>query len=285
MFSGSNVALVTPFCNNHVDIDALAKIIEWQIEEGTDGILVCGSTGEGLLLSEEERFEIIHKSIQVARKRAKIIVGCSTCSTAEAIKLTQQAEKLEADGVLVIAPYYVKPTQNGIIKHFTEVHENSNIPVILYNNPGRCAVNMTIDTIVELAKFPRIVGLKDSDTNLSKATFIKSKIPNFTLLSGDDPTLAGYLAHGGDGAISVTANIEPGLVKQLIDSWKKGDIKTMQNISQKLAPLSEVMFVESNPIPAKYALFKKGLMKNELRLPLTPASKLAMEKIDAVLDK
>lgn len=285
MFSGSNVALVTPFCNNQVDIDALAKIIEWQIEEGTDGILVCGSTGEGLLLSEEERFEIIHKSIQVSRKRAKIIVGCSACSTAEAIKLTQQAEELEADGVLVIAPYYVKPTQNGIIKHFTEVHENSNIPVILYNNPGRCAVNMTIDTIVELAKFQRIVGLKDSDTDLSKATFIKSKIPNFTLLSGDDPTLAGYLAHGGDGAISVTANIEPGMVKQLIDSWKKGDIKTMQNISQKLAPLSEVMFVESNPIPAKYALFKKGLMKNELRLPLTPASKLSMEKIDAVLDK
>lgn len=285
MFSGSNVALVTPFCNNQVDIDALAKIIEWQIEEGTDGILVCGSTGEGLLLSEEERFEIIHKSIQVSRKRAKIIVGCSACSTAEAIKLTQQAEELEADGVLVIAPYYVKPTQNGIIKHFTEVHENSNIPVILYNNPGRCAVNMTIDTIVELAKFQRIVGLKDSDTDLSKATFIKSKIPNFTLLSGDDPTLAGYLAHGGDGTISVTANIEPGMVKQLIDSWKKGDIKTMQNISQKLAPLSEVMFVESNPIPAKYALFKKGLMKNELRLPLTPASKLSMEKIDAVLDK
>lgn len=285
MFSGSNVALVTPFCNNQVDIDALAKIIEWQIEEGTDGILVCGSTGEGLLLSEKERFEIIHKSIQVARKRAKIIVGCSACSTAEAIKLTEQAEELEADGVLVIAPYYVKPTQNGIIKHFTEVHENSNIPIILYNNPGRCAVNMTIDTIVELAKLPRIVGLKDSDTDLSKATFIKSKIPNFTLLSGDDPTLAGYLAHGGDGAISVTANIEPSLVKQLIDSWKKGDIKTMQNISQKLAPLSEVMFVESNPIPAKYALFKKRLLKNELRLPLTAASKLAMEKIDAVLDK
>jgi 4-hydroxy-tetrahydrodipicolinate synthase len=193
MFSGSMVALVTPFSNNLVDFDSLEKLIEWQINSGTDAILVCGSTGEGLLLSSEEKEQIISTSIEISKKRVPIIVGCSSCWTNESISLIKQAEKLSADGVLVIAPYYVKPMQLGIIKHFEEVHNNTNIPIIMYNNPGRCSVNMAIDTIVELSKLKRIVALKDSDTNLSRVIFIKSKAPELKLLSGDDATFAGYL--------------------------------------------------------------------------------------------
>ena len=283
MFSGSMVALVTPFRKNLVDYDALEKIIDWQINSGTDAVLVCGSTGEGLLLSDEEREKIIASSIKVADKRVPIIVGCSSCWTEDAIKLTKQAERLKADGVLLIAPYYVKPTQNGIIQHFKTVHENTNIPIIMYNNPGRCAVDMTVDTIAEIAKLPRVVALKDSNTNLSRVNFLKKKAPDLKLLSGDDPSLPGYLAHGGDGCISVTANVEPALVKKLVSSWQKGDIKTMQETANKLAPLSEALFIEANPIPVKYALCKKGFMENELRSPLTPASKKVTDRLDELL--
>ena len=277
------VALVTPFRKNLVDYDALEKIIDWQINSGTDAVLVCGSTGEGLLLSDEEREKIIACSIKVANKRVPIIVGCSSCWTEDAIKLTKQAERLGADGVLLIAPYYVKPTQNGIIQHFKTVHENTNIPIIMYNNPGRCAVDMAVDTIVEIAKLPRVVALKDSNTNLSRVNFLKKKAPELKLLSGDDPSLPGYLAHGGDGCISVTANVEPALVKKLVSSWQNGDIKAMQETANKLAPLSEALFIEANPIPVKYALYKKGFMENELRSPLTPASKKITDRLDELL--
>ncbi|MDR3030907.1 MAG: 4-hydroxy-tetrahydrodipicolinate synthase [Holosporales bacterium] len=286
MFTGSIVALITPLRNNIIDIKALEKIIEWQINSGTDGILVCGSTGEGLLLNDDEREEIISTSISIANGRAKIIVGCSACSTTEAIKLVNQAEKLKADGVLVIAPYYVKPTQEGIKEHFASIHNNSNIPIIMYNNPGRCAINMTAETIADLAQKDRIVALKDSDINLAKATLIRRKVSeSFSLLSGDDSTLAGYLAHGGNGAISVIANVEPYLVKKMISAWKNGDINAMQNINEKLTPLNSALFVEPNPIPVKYVLYKKGFIANELRLPLTPVSQKAMETIDFILSE
>lgn len=283
MFSGSMVALVTPFRNNLVDYDALEKVIEWQINSGTDAILVCGSTGEGLLLTDEERSGIIAASIEIAKRRVPILVGCSSCWTTDAIKLTKQAEALNADGVLLIAPYYVKPTQAGIIQHFITVHENSNIPIIMYNNPGRCAVDMSIDTILNIAKLPRVVALKDSNTNLARVNFLKDRNPSLKLLSGDDPTLPGYLAHGGDGCISVTANVEPALVKKLVTSWADRDIDTMQKIATKLAPLSEALFTEANPIPVKYALYRKGLITNELRSPLTPATQCTRDKLDRLI--
>lgn len=268
MFSGAIVALVTPFRNDVVDYDALGKLIEFQISAGTDAILVCGSTGEGLLLSDDERAGIIKYSIDVANKQVPIIAGCSACWTKDAIKLVKQAENLKADGVLLIAPYYVKPTQDGIIQHFTKIHNNTNISIIAYNNPGRCAVDMSVDTIVEIAKLSRVVALKDSNTNLSRVNFIKRRVPDFTLLSGDDLSLPGYLAHGGDGCISVTANVEPEQVKKLITSWKERNIDTMQEIANKLAPISESMFTEPNPIPVKRMLTQMGLISNELRLPL-----------------
>ena len=283
MFSGSIVALVTPFCVGQVDYAALEKLIEFHISSGTDAILVCGSTGEGLLLSDAEREQIISKSIKISDKRIPIIVGCSACWTDEAIRLTSQAEKLGADGVLLIAPYYVKPTQNGIIEHFKTVHDSVNIPIIAYNNPGRCAVDMTVDTIVEIAKLSRVVGLKDSNTNLARVNFLKEKVSGLKLFSGDDPTLPGYLAHGGDGCISVTANVFPRLVKQLLIAWQNRDIEMMQTTANMLAPVSEAMFVEPNPTPVKYALSKMKLIENELRLPLTTASDKVKRRLDLLL--
>ncbi len=283
MFAGSIVALVTPFCAGKIDYVALKKLVEFHISSGTDAILVCGSTGEGLLLSDVERDQVIAKTIEIANKRIPIIVGCSSCWTDDAIKLTSQAEKLGADGVLLIVPYYVKPTQNGIIEHFKTVHNSTNIPIIAYNNPGRCAIDMTIDTVAEIAKLPRVVGLKDSNTNLARVNFLKYQAPKLKLFSGDDPTLPGYLAHGGDGCISVTANIVPRLVKQLLTSWQNRDIDNMQKIANMLAPVSEAMFVEPNPIPVKYALSRMKLIDNELRLPLTMASDKTKRRLDLLL--
>lgn len=280
MFSGSMVALVTPFRDGAVDYVALENLIDFQIKSGTDAVLVCGSTGEGLLLSDNEREKIITHSLKVANKRVPIIVGCSSCWTEDAIKLTRQAEELGADGVLLIAPYYVKPTQYGIIQHFTTVHDSTNISIIMYNNPGRCAVDMSVDTIAEIAKLPRIVALKDSNTNLSRVNFLKQKTPDLKLLSGDDASLLGYLAHGGDGCISVTANIEPALVKKLVTSYQKRDIATAQAVANKLAPINDAMFIEPNPIPVKYVLHRMGFIANELRLPLFPASRKTMTQLD-----
>lgn len=276
MFSGSIVALVTPFRDGKIDYEALERLIEFQIDAGTDAILVCGSTGEGLLLSDTERKQIITRTIEISRKRVPIIVGCSSCWTDDAIELVKQAEKLNADGVLLIAPYYVKPTQNGIMEHFKIVHNSTNIAIIAYNNPGRCAVDMAVDTIAKMAKLPRIVALKDSNTNFARVNFLKEKAPKLKLFSGDDPSLPGYLAHGGDGCVSVTANIEPALVKKLILSWTNRDIAQMQEIANKLAPISEAMFVEPNPIPVKYVLARRGFISNELRLPLCPATKTSL---------
>jgi 4-hydroxy-tetrahydrodipicolinate synthase len=261
----------------------LERLINWQIEGGTDAILVCGSTGEGLLISEQERTEIIKISREIANGRVPLLVGCSSASTAEAVKMVKQAEELKAEGALVIAPYYVKPTQDGIIKHFIEVNENTNIPIILYNNPGRCAVSMSIDTVIALSKLRNIVALKDSDTDLSRVSFIKEQAQDFRLLSGDDPSLLGYLAHGGCGAISVTANIAPRCVKGLIGAWRAGNIAKAQEINNELAHLSKAAFIEPNPIPAKCALHLKGLIANELRSPLTPANESTTSIIKTML--
>jgi 4-hydroxy-tetrahydrodipicolinate synthase len=279
MFRGSIVALVTPFRDDVPDLDAFAKLINWQIESGTDGIVVCGSTGEGLLLSEAEKESLISTAIEVSNRRVPVIVGCSSCWTSDAIKLVSQAERLSADGVLIVAPYYVKPTQAGLIAHFNAVIESCSIPVIVYNNPGRCSVNMAVSTIVEIAKSGRI-SLKDSNTDLARVTELKRLAPQISLLSGDDASLVGYLAHGGDGCISVAANIEPALVKQLITAWTAGEVGIVQQISSRLSCLNEALFIEPNPVPAKYILSRRGLIQNELRLPILPASSVLAELLE-----
>lgn len=286
MFSNSIVALVTPFRNNNVDLESLERIINFQIEGGTDSILVCGSTGEGLLIDNNERELIINSSKEIINKRVTLIVGASSPSTRESIFFANQAEKLKVDGILSIVPYYVKPTQNGIIKHFAEIHENSNIPIILYNNPGRCAVNMSTQTIITLAKqYSRIVALKDSDTYLGRISHIKEHIPNFKLLSGDDMSSLGYLSSGGDGVISVVSNVAPKMIKNMINAVQNNDLQTAQNINMKITQLAESMFIESNPIPVKYAMYKKNLIQNELRLPLTIALEKTQKIVDEIMNK
>ena len=285
MFSGSMVALVTPFRKGDVDLEALRNLIELQINSGTDGILVCGTTGEGTLITQKERDLVIKTAIQTANKRVPIIVGCSSTWPAETIPLIQHAEELGADGALVITPYYIKPSQVGIANHFAVIHDNTNIPIIMYNNPGRCKVNMSVEVILELSKLPRIVALKDTDTNLARVSFIKDHIPEFTLLSGDDASYLGFLAHGGDGCISVTANIVPELMKQLYVAWRNKNIDETQRIDRLLAPLHQAMFLESSPAPVKYALAKLGYISNEIRLPLVTTTEPTSKRIDLVLEK
>lgn len=282
MFSGSIVALVTPFHNGSVDLMALEKLIKWHLESGTDGILIVGSTGEGMLLGANEREEIINTANEILQHRIPLIVGCSAVSTDDAIAYTKQAEKCNADAALVVAPYYVKPTQQGIIQYFTDIHNETKIPIILYNNPGRCAVNASVDTIIALSAQTRIVALKDSNPDLSRVVKIKSQVKDLNLLSGDDLSLVGYLANGGDGAISVTANIAPSQVSDLIRALKAGDIKKVNLLNLQLTQLSEALFVESNPIPVKYALYVKGLIDNELRKPLTKAENSTKNLIESI---
>ncbi len=285
MFSGSMVALVTPFSKGNVDVQALENLIESQINAGIDGILVCGTTGEGTLLLPREREVVIKTAVAKANKRVPIIVGCSSAWPAEIIPMIKHAEGLGADAALVITPYYVKPTQIGMLHHFAVIHDNTNIPIIMYNNPGRCKVNLAIEAVIELSKLPRIAGLKDSDPNLSRVTLIKHHIPDFKLFSGDDASYLGYLAHGGDGCMSVTANLEPALVKNLYTAFKERNIEEAQRIDRLLAPLNHALFLEPNPTPVKYAMFKRNLIKNEIRLPLMPPSEFVQKRLDAVLEK
>lgn len=285
MFSGSIVALVTPFHNDSIDLMSLEKLIKWHLESGTNGLVVVGSTGEGILLSDKERSEVVNAAFEILQGRIPLIVGCSAASTQDAIKQAKQAEECKADGILSLVPYYVKPTQAGIIQHFTDIHNETKTPIILYNNPGRCSVDLSIDAIVSLSSQTRVVALKDSNTDLSRVIKIKSQIRDFQLFSGDDLSLVGFLANGGDGAISVTANIAPSQVAELIRCFKSGDMKRVNALNVQLTHLSEALFVESNPIPIKYALYVKGMIGNELRKPLTRASDSTKNMIESIIGR
>ncbi|MDR1488187.1 MAG: 4-hydroxy-tetrahydrodipicolinate synthase [Holosporales bacterium] len=279
MFSGSNVALVTPFHNNILDLEALERLINWQIESGTDGILVTGTTGEGQLLTSEERKTVINISREIIRERAHLTVGCSAISAIDTIRIAKEAEDCRADGILAIVPYYIKPTQTGIFEFFANIHENCDIPIIMYNNPGRCCVSMNVDTVIKLASsFKRIVALKDSSVDLTRVPKIKRTLPGFTLLSGDDPSLAGYMTSGGNGTISVVANVAPKMAKKMVTDYSP-------ELNIPWTYLSEAMFTESNPIPVKFCLSKMGIIKNELRSPLTVAGKITEEAINSVMDQ
>ena len=284
MFKGSFVALVTPYIEENVDLDCIAKLVDWHAKSGTNGIVVCGSTGEGLLLSDKERESIIATSIEAAQHRVQIVVGCSYASTKDAICAAKQAESLKADGILVIAPFYVKPNQHGIIQHFAAVHDATNIPIILYNNPARCVVDMSIGTISHLTNtYSRIVALKDSNTDFSRIEALRKACNNIDLLSGDDGTLLGYLVYGGDGAISVIANVAPHDVSQMISNMHQGKTQEAIAINNRLMTLNSTLCIETNPVSIKYAMYKNGLLKNaSLRLPLMQATS-SITAIDDVL--
>lgn len=272
MFSGSIVAIITPFHDGKVDLTSFQSLIEWHIQEGTKAIVACGSTGEAALLTREERHHILSVAIHTSAGRIPIIAGCGAPSTHEAISMVKEAASLGAVAALVVTPYYVKPSQEGIYQHFAAISKASHLPIIVYNNPGRSVVDMPVSLIERLAKLPNVVGLKDSSLDLTRPIQLRQQIQkDFWLLSGDDPTVAAYLAHGGHGCISVSANVAPKLCQELVAAWHSKDLIKFAEIRDRLLPLHQALGIE-NPCSGKYGVSLLGRCQNEIRLPLTPVT-------------
>tara|TARA_B100000676_G_scaffold79720_1_gene79531 strand:+ start:845 stop:1717 length:873 start_codon:yes stop_codon:yes gene_type:complete len=269
MFKGSIPALITPFKNEKVDFSSYEKIIEWSISEGSHGFVPCGTTGESPTLSHEEHKKIVEECINTVNKRVPVIAGTGSNNTTEAIEYTQHAEKMGADGALVVTPYYNKPTQKGLYIHFKKIAESTSLPIIIYNIPGRSIVDMSIDTMNELSEIKNIVGVKDATNDLFRPLLTQTKIKkDFCYLSGEDGTALAYLSQGGVGCISVTANVAPRFCADLHNAWIDNDIKKSQEINLKLAKLHHALFIESSPGPVKYAAELLNLCSAETRMPL-----------------
>ncbi len=269
---GSIVALVTPMLDDgSVDYSALRKLIDWHIAEGTDCIGVVGTTGESPTVSVEEHCEIIRVAVEQAAKRVPIMAGCGANSTKEAIALAHFAKKVGADCQLQVVPYYNKPTQEGQYQHFKAIAEAVDLPVILYNVPGRTVADMAHDTVLRLAQIPGIVGIKEATGNLERAQWLIKEAPQgFAIYSGDDPTAVALMLCGGHGNVSVTANVAPRLMHELCVAAMAGNVQKAMQIQMQLMPLHKTLFIESNPIPVKWAVARMGHCGNYLRLPLTP---------------
>ena len=280
MFKGSIPALVTPFKNGQVDMDALKKLVDWHIAEGSSGLVPVGTTGESPTLSHEEHHAVVEAVVKFAAGRVPVIAGTGSNSTAEAIDLIQHAERAGADAALVVTPYYNKPTQAGLIAHFTAVHDASKLPIIIYNIPGRSVVDMSPATMGELAKLPRIVGVKDATGDLSRVP--KTRITcgkDFTQLSGEDATALGFNAHGGVGCISVTANVAPRLCAEFQAATLAGDYRTALDYQDRLMPLHDAIFAEPGLVGAKYGMSLLGRCTEEVRLPHVGLTDGVKEKI------
>ena len=269
--SGSIVALVTPFHEDgSVDYDSLRKLIDWHIAEGTNVIGVVGTTGESPTVSVEEHCEIIRVAVEQAKGRVPIMAGAGANSTREAIELTTNAKTAGADACLLVTPYYNKPTQEGLYQHFKAIAEAVDIPQILYNVPGRTACDMLTETVIRLSTVKNIIGIKEATGDLARAKAIIDGVSkDFLVLSGDDATAVELILLGGKGNISVTANVAPRDMSDLCNAALKGDAVTARAIHEKLMPLNKTLFIESNPIPVKWALHEMGLMPDGIRLPLT----------------
>ncbi len=270
MFKGSIPAVITPFIDDEVDYDSLAKILNFSIDNGSNGLVPCGTTGESPTLSHEEHKKIIEETIRIADKRVPVIAGTGSNNTLEAVEFTAHAENSGADAALIVTPYYNKPTQSGMYEHFKIIADKTNIPIIIYNIPGRSIVDMTIETMIELSKIEKIIGVKDATNDLFRPLLTRKKMQNdFCYLSGEDGTALAYLAQGGHGCISVTANVAPKLCSELHSAWQDGNISKAQEINLKLSSLHNALFVESSPGPVKYAASLLGLCNKKTRLPLS----------------
>ena len=275
MISGSIVAIVTPMHEDgSLDFPGLRKLIDWHIAEGTDSIVIVGTTGESPTVTVEEHCELIKVAVDQAAKRVPIIAGTGGNSTAEAIELTRYAKEVGADASLLVVPYYNRPTQEGMYRHFTAIAEAVDIPVILYNVPGRTVADMSNDTILRLAQVPGIIGVKDATGNIARGTDLLRQAPaSFSVYSGDDPTAMALMFCGGRGNISVTANVAPRAMHELCVAAMAGRTAEAIAINNKLLPLHNKLFVEPNPLPVKWALTQMGLISSGIRLPLTTLSK------------
>lgn len=285
MISETYTALVTPFKNNKIDEKSLEKLIEFQIENGVNGIVPCGTTGESPTLSHEEHNLVIELSVKIANGRLKVMAGTGSNSTDEAVVMTKYAKKVGADSCLIVAPYYNKPTAEGIYQHYKSL-DKCNIPLFIYNVPGRSVINISDENLARISELKNVAGIKDATGDLARIATLRLLInKKFSYLSGEDITAVGYNAMGGNGVISVTSNIAPKMVSDLQKATQKGDWLAALKIQDKLTGLHDVMFCETNPIPVKYAASLMGLCSAETRLPLVTPSKAAKAKIELEMQK
>jgi len=284
MFKGSLVALITPFRNGAVDDKAFQDHVAWQLDQGTHGLVPIGTTGECPALEDEEQERLIKMTVEVSGGRAPVIPGVGFNSTTHTIHATKVAKKAGADAALVVCPYYNKPTQEGLYQHFKAVHDAVDIPIVIYNIPGRSSVDMSNATMARLAKLPNIIGVKDATNDLTRPLKMRVEIGGeFSLLSGEDGTAVAYLAQGGDGCISVTANVAPALCSEIHEAWQKGDVATVRRINERLIPLHDALFVETSPAPVKYAASLLGRCTPDVRQPLWQTTPETQEKVRSAM--
>ena len=284
MFKGSMTALITPFKNGAVDEKGFQDFCRWQIDEGTDALVPVGTTGESPTLDFAEHKRVIDLCVEAAAGRVPVIAGTGSNSTAEAIELTAYAKQAGASAALVVLPYYNKPTQEGQYQHYKAIHDAVDIPIVIYNVPGRTAVDMTVETMARLAKLPRIVGVKDATADLTRPMLLRLAAgPDFCQLSGEDATIVPFLSQGGHGCISVTSNVAPRLCADLHDAWAKRDLDTVMTINERLTPLHKALFVETSPGPVKYGAELLGRASAATRLPLCEIAAASKERVKVAM--
>lgn len=284
MFKGSLTALITPFRNGKLDEEAFRRFIEWQISEGTHGLVPAGTTGESPTLDYDEHKRVIELTVETAKGRVPVIAGTGSNSTDEAIELTEYAAEVGADAVLIVTPYYNKPTQEGLYQHYKAINDAVDIPIVIYNIPGRSVVDMSVETMARCFALKNIIGVKDATANLARASQQRLAMgPDFNLLSGEDATALGFMAHGGHGCISVVSNIAPRLCAEFQKACLAGDYKTALTLQDRLMPLHDAMFCEANPGPVKYAASRLGLCEPDMRLPLVSITQASQRIVDAAL--
>lgn len=283
MFSGSICALITPFRDGNIDEDAFSGLVNWQIAEGTNALVPMGTTGESPTVSHDEHKRVVELCIDVTDKRVPVIAGAGSNSTAEAIELAAHAKSAGADAALVVTPYYNKPTQEGLYRHFEAVN-SVGIPIIIYNIPGRSVIDMNVDTMARCSELENVIGVKDATAAVGRATEQRLACgEDFCQLSGEDITQLGFLAQGGVGCISVTANIAPKLMADMHAAWQRGDVAEAQRLNERLTPLHADLFCEANPAPVKYGASLLGKCTEELRLPLVPITEESRGKVERAM--
>lgn len=287
MFNGSLTALITPMQDDgSIDFGAYKRLVEWQIAEGSNGLVPVGTTGESPVLSHEEHKQVVEAAIAAAAGRVPVMAGAGSNATAEAIGLARHAEKAGADGVLVVTPYYNKPSQEGLFRHYEAIAKSVSLPVFIYNIPGRSVIDMSVETMARLAQLPNIAGVKDATANLTRPLHTRRACGDeFIQLSGEDHTVLSYLAAGGHGCISVTANVAPRLCAEMHAAWARGDVKAAMAIQMRLLPLHDAMFCESNPVPVKYAASLLGFGANVVRLPLVAITEAGAARVKAAMQE
>ncbi len=279
-FSGSYTALVTPFRNGEVDEPAFRKLVDWQITEGSHGLVPVGTTGESPTLSHDEHKRVVEACIQEAKGRVPVIAGAGSNNTIEAVDFARHAEKAGADAVLVVTPYYNKPGQEGLYQHFKAINDAIGIPIIIYNIPPRSVIDMSVDTMKRLYELKNIAGVKDATANLARVSLQREAMgPDFIQLSGEDATALGFMAHGGHGCISVSSNVAPRLCAEFQTTCLNGDYATALKIQDRLMPLHTALFIETNPSGPKFALSQLGMITEEVRLPMVPLTAPTRAKI------